>query len=316
VPEPGLGAMVASRLALLRAAGHGPDTLASLVSRVLQHAPAEAGELEALALADGGDPAELLTLDAGLVNALTGATLEGSLGLYVDSPTGPLLAGAWALPREQAAQVELRPLAGAGGPGAGGGWLFGVPGVLGLAGIAGSGFAVIANHLRPASLGPGLPGAVVLRKLLAAADLGQARAQIEATALADGRNWMLADGQTFYGIEQLGDRRILTRVGPKTGHVHANHCFDPALRQLEASPRDPASFRRLELASTLYVQRRPASAAAVLSFLDEVEQAAFADPGARAETLLAIEITAGVAHWRGHADAPIQSIRFTPPHPP
>src|SRR5690606_2668506 len=190
---------------------------------------------------------------------------------------------------------------------------FGLPGSFGLAGIAAAGYAAIANLLRPRSLGPGIPGSMVLRRLLSGPVLDSARATLEATSLVDGRNWMLGDARAFYGFEQLGGERILTRVGAKTGHVHANHCFDPSLRQREATPRSPTSFRRLELASTLYVQRQPDTAASVLEFFDAVEEAAFAEPAARAQTLLAIELEQGLAYWRRHRDDRIHTTRFHTP---
>ena len=298
-----LASIVAGRLARLADSA----ALAEMPARIEAGSPAQAVELDEWAARAGVAASELLALDGGLVATLAAAGIERSLGLYVDGPNGPVLAGAWSLPEREAEQVALRPCAG--------GWLFGLPGMIGLAGVSAAGVAIVANHLRPATLGPGLPGGVLLRSLLDAPDIGRARSRIEATPLADGRNWMLADGETFFGIEQLGDQRILTRVGPKTGHVHANHCFDPALRQREATPRDPLSFRRLELASTVYVQRRPATGAAVLEFFDEVEAAAFAEPGERAQTLLAIEITAGLAHWRAGAGQRIHTTRLSPELP-
>ncbi|HVH97770.1 MAG TPA: carcinine hydrolase/isopenicillin-N N-acyltransferase family protein [Enhygromyxa sp.] len=291
---------------LASAPGFDERSLDELLARVDAEAPQQARELRSIAQATGLAPARLLLLDGGLLAALTGAEVERSLGLYVDGPGGSVLAGAWSLPPEEAAHVELRPRAG-------GGLVFGLPGSFGLAGIAAAGHAVLANVLRPRALGPGIPGSMLLQRLLDAPRLEQARAAIEATALVDGRNWMLADGRVFFGIEQLGAERILTRVGPKTGHVHANHCFDPSLRQREATPRSPASFRRLELASTIYVQRRPISAAEVLAFFDEVEQAAFAEPAGRAQTLLAIELEGGVAHWRRCASERVQTTRFHTP---
>jgi hypothetical protein len=273
--------------------------LATVFARLDAATRAELGELSLA-------PAQLLALDGGLLDALTCAEIERSIGLYVDGRRGPVLAGAWALPEHEARAVDLREQPS-------GAWVFGLPGSFGLAGVAAAGHAVLAQALRPATLGPGIPGSLLLRRLLATATLDDARALIDQTDLADGRNWMLADGRLFFGIEQLGAARILTRVGPKTGHVHANHCFDPALRQREATPRSPASFRRLELASTLYVQRRPSTAEGVLEFFDAVEAAAFADPRARAETLLAIELTAGVAHWRRRAGEGVRTTRlFTP----
>jgi hypothetical protein len=298
--------LVAGRLARLRAAGLAEHALDGIVARIDADAPQQAAELHERARATGQLPEQLLCLDGGMLDAWIGAELERSLGLYVDGPGGAVLAGAWALPTAEAVQIELRPRAR-------GGHSFGLPGSFALAGIAAAGYAVLANVLRPRSLGPGLPGSVVLERLLDAPRLDAARAIIEGTALIDGRNWMLADGRVFYGIEQLGAERILTRVGPKTGHVHSNHCFDPSLRQREARPRSAASFRRLELATTIYVQRRPATAIEVLNFFDEVEEAAFAEPAGRAQTLLAIELETGVAHWRRQAGEPLQTTRFHTP---
>lgn len=302
--EPGpIVEIVERRLARLQPAEI--DQLAAMLARIDADAPELAAELRAWAAALDLDPARLLALDGGLLDTMSGADLERSLGLYVDGPSGSVLAGAWVLSDLEAAQIDLRSLPS-------GGSIFGLPG-FGLAGIAAAGFAVLANLLRPRELGPGTPGSILLRHLLDAPRLDHARALIETTPLVDGRNWMLADGRLFYGFEQLGAERILTRVGPKTGHVHANHCFDPSLRQREATPRSAASFRRLELASTLYVQRRPATAQEVLEFFDAVEEAAFAEPAERAQTLLAIELEAGLAHWRRRAGERIQTTRFHSP---
>ncbi|PRP99366.1 Acyl-coenzyme A:6-aminopenicillanic acid acyl-transferase [Enhygromyxa salina] len=303
-----IGALIDGRAAALARAGVGLDALRPHVERLCAEAPVEAGELLALAQRCGRPLHELLVLDGGLAELLGGVGFERSLGLYVDGPNGAVLAGAWALPASEAEQVELREVP-VDDEGTRHAWVFGLPGSLGLAGISPSGHAVVANLLRPNEAGPGIPGSALLRQLLGASDLDQARASIEATPLADGRNWMLADGRSFFGYEQLGAERILTRVGPKTGHVHANHCFDPSLRQREARPRSAPSFRRLELASTLYVMRRPDTAASVLEFLTEVEEAAFADPAARAHTQLAIELETGRALWRRRAGDPIEHER-------
>jgi hypothetical protein len=304
--EAQLEALLAGRAELLRRRGVSLEDLRPHAERLHEHAPDAAADLRAQA--GGHSLHELLLLDGGLVELLTGAGVERSLGLYVDGPSGPILAGAWALAPSEAAHVGLRRITvDANGKQA---WVFGLPGSFGLAGIADAGHVVMANLLCPATSGPGLPGSALLRRLLAASDLDQARAAIETTDLADGRNWMLADGHNFLGFEQLGDARVLTRVGHKTGHVHANHCFDPSLRQREALPRSAPSFRRLELASTIYVQTRPDTAEAVLAFFDEVEAAAFADPEARASTLLAVEIVTGRVLWRRDADAALEQVEL------
>lgn len=303
-----IDALLAGRLALLRARDVAVEALLPHAERLRRDAPDAAAQL--LAQAGHHSLHELLLLDGGLVELLTGAGIERSLGLYVDGPAGPILGGAWALAPSEAACVGLRRMVvDADGKQA---WVFGLPGSFGLAGLSDAGHAVMANLLCPAAAGPGIAGSALLRRLLAAADLEQARMVIESTDLSDGRNWMLADGRNFLGFEQLGDARLLTRVGHKTGHVHANHCFDPSLRQREALPRSAPSFRRLELASTIYVQTRPATAEAVLAFFDEVEAAAFAEAEARATTLLAIELATGRALWRRGAGAALESRTLVP----
>jgi hypothetical protein len=302
--------LIDGRAQLLVARGLDLGALRPHAERLLAHAPREAAELAAIAKACERELHELLVLDGGLLELLTGAELERSLGLYVDGPAGPVLGGAWVLPTRETELVALRPVTLVEGRRA---WIFGLPGSLGLAGVSASGHAVLANLLRPATSGPGIPGSALLRRLLAAPRLDQARAQIESVDLADGRNWMLADGRAFFGFEQLGGERILTRIGRKVGHVHTNHCFDPSLRQREARPRSPLSFRRLELASTIYVQRRPASAEAMLEFFAEVEEAAFEDPETRALTQWAVELETGRALWRRGAGTSVEVTEFETP---
>lgn len=254
-----------------------------------------------------------LCLDGGLLDTLTGLQLERALGLYFDGPDGPVLGGAWALEPELAAAVSLHPLQLGGERPA---LAFGVPGGLPLAGISASGFAIVTQSLRPAGFEPGLPGAALLRELLAAPRLDVARELLASAHLADGRNWMLGDGASYYGYEQLQAKAVLTRVGRKVSSVHANHCFDPGLRQLEGRPRSPLSFRRLELASTLYVQRQPGSAAAMLEFFAEVEREAFEDPKQRANCALAVELSSGRALWSCRLGEHVEHATFATPLAP
>ena len=302
--------LIEGRCSRLAGLGVDLDALRPFAARL--EAEPEYAQLRAWAGACGREVHELLVLDGGVFEVLTGAQIERSLGLYVDGPRGPVLGGAWSLVGDEADAVGLRPVV-LGEDRERPAWVFGLPGSFGLAGIAAAGHVALANLLRPQQPGPGLPGSVVLRRLLAAPRLDAARTTIVATDLADGRNWMLSDGLEFLGFEQLGAERILTRVGRKTGHVHANHCFDPSLRQREAKPRSPLSFRRLELASTLYVQRRPDCAESMLAYLAEVEAAAFAEVSERAGVALAVELETGVALWRRRDDGAIERSEFATP---
>ncbi len=305
MPERGpIRALVAARWAPLhaRVGVRAVEQARASFERLERLAPELAAEQRSVARACSLEPAELLALDGGFVDGLLGdGVFERSLAFYVDGPRGPVLSGAWALTELETEHVEFRSITPAGPR------VLGLPGSLGMAGVAAAGFAIVPNLLRP-GLGifaAGVPGSAALRMALACADLPSARATIERTPLTDGRSWMLADGKNFYGLEQLADQCVLTRISPKTGHVHTNHCFDPALRQREGLPRCPASFRRMELASTLYIQQRPTTAEQVLDFLAAIEQAAFpnAAHGARAELHWVVEVTSGRVLLRRGAGA-------------
>lgn len=305
-PEPGaVRALVEARWALLHARVGAPavEQARATFDRLERHAPELAAEQRGVAQACKLEPAELLALDGGFVDVLLGrGELERSLAFYVDGPRGPVLSGAWALSELETEHVALRRIR-AKGP-----RVLGLPGSLGMAGVAAAGFGVQANALRPASLAEGVPGSAALRLVLDQPDLIAARETLERTPLTDGRSWMLADGRGLFGIEQLHEQCVLTRVSPKTGHVHTNHCFDPALRQREGQPRCPHSFRRMELASTLYVQQRPSTAEQVLEFLAAVEEAAFPS-AARAELHWAVELIGGRVLLRRRAGDPIEEFK-------
>lgn len=297
-------ALVEARWVLLHArVGTGAAELArASFERIEALAPRLAAEQRAVAQACMLEPAELLALDGGFVDVLLGeGGCERSLSFYVDGPRGPVLSGAWALSELEAEHVSLRSITPAGPR------VLGLPGSFGLAGLAAAGFGVQANLLRPASVGVGVPGSALLRMALDQPDLLAARATLERTPLIDGRSWMLADGRSLFGIEQLHEQCVVTRVSPKTGHVHTNHCFDPALRQREGLPRSAVSFRRMELASTLYVQQRPSTGEQVLAFLASVEQAAFArDAEHRANVHWAVELISGRVLLRRRFEGPIE----------
>jgi hypothetical protein len=82
---------------------------------------------------------------------------------------------------------------------------------------------------------------------------------------------MIADGRDFYGVETSGRLKVLTQQGGRAAHLHTNHCFDPVLRRHERVARTSTTFRRMELASTLYVQQRPRDAEGLWSLLSSHE---------------------------------------------
>jgi len=78
---------------------------------------------------------------------------------------------------------------------------------------------------------------------------------------------MIADGTDFFGVETSGQHKVTTQIGPKTAHVHTNHCFDPVLRKHERVSPASTTYRRMELATTAYAQHRPQTAQEVWTFL-------------------------------------------------
>jgi isopenicillin-N N-acyltransferase-like protein len=78
---------------------------------------------------------------------------------------------------------------------------------------------------------------------------------------------MMADGRAFFGVETSGKQKVVTQVSARAAHLHTNHCFDPVLRKVEKVPRVSTTYRRFDLATTLYVQQRPHDPQGVWQFL-------------------------------------------------
>ena len=136
---------------------------------------------------------------------------------------------------------------------------FTLTGCLGMAGLGQDAVAVTINNLSSTDGGVGVVWPAVVRAMLAASSAQAARERLEGLPLSSGHYYSIADGRDFFGIETSGQRKVLTQKGPRAAHLHTNHCFDPVLRQHEAVPRGSTSFARLNMATTLYAQQRPAS---------------------------------------------------------
>lgn len=144
---------------------------------------------------------------------------------------------------------------------------FTLTGCLGMMGSSATGVALTMNNLFTTDGQIGVLWPAVVRLLLAEPSAAAARARLARIRLGGGRNLMLADGHEFFGIECSAQLQVLTQVGAGAAHLHTNHCFDPVLRRRERVPRSSTSFRRMELASTLYVQKRPRDAVGLWALL-------------------------------------------------
>jgi isopenicillin-N N-acyltransferase-like protein len=136
---------------------------------------------------------------------------------------------------------------------------FTLTGCLGMAGLGHTGVAVTINNLNSTDGRVGLVWPALVRKLLAADNATAARAVLEATPLSSGHYYVIADGESFFGIECSGELKVLTQTGARAAHLHTNHCFDPVLRKREKVEAGSTTFERLNMASTLYAQQRPST---------------------------------------------------------
>ncbi|HEY8375568.1 MAG TPA: C45 family peptidase [Nannocystis sp.] len=137
---------------------------------------------------------------------------------------------------------------------------FTLTGCLGMTGLHSSGVAVTINNLSSTDGQVGVVWPALVRAMLAAGSAVRARDLLLRTRLSSGHHYMIADGRDFFGVETSGKLKVVTQTGARAAHIHTNHCFDPVLRRHEAVPKASTSFRRLELATTLYVQQRPRGA--------------------------------------------------------
>jgi len=135
--------------------------------------------------------------------------------------------------------------------------LFTLTGCLGMTGLTADGVGVTINNLSSTDGQVGVVWPALVRAMLASGSAAAARDRLLATRLSSGHHYMMGDGQAFFGVETSGKQKVITQVGARAAHLHTNHCFDPVLRRCEKVPAVSTTFRRLEIASTLYVQQRP-----------------------------------------------------------
>jgi isopenicillin-N N-acyltransferase-like protein len=136
-------------------------------------------------------------------------------------------------------------------------------GCLGMAGMASTGVAVAINNLYSTDGRVGMVWPALVRAMLSCASAADAHALLQHTPLSSGHHYVIADGRDFFGVETSGELKVLTQTGARAAHLHTNHCFDPVLRRREAVPRDNTTFHRLNFATTIYAQQRPATAEAL-----------------------------------------------------
>ncbi len=147
-------------------------------------------------------------------------------------------------------------------------WLcFTLTGCLGMTGLSAAGLGVTINNLSSTDGQVGVVWPALVRTMLMAGSAAGARDCLLQARLSSGHHYMMADGREFFGVETSGQLKVVTQIGAHAAHIHTNHCFDPVLRQRERVPPTSTTYRRMDLATTLYVQQRPRDAASVWQFL-------------------------------------------------
>lgn len=193
----------------------------------------------------------------------------GCTAIYLPGRGAPVLGQTWDMHGTAAPYVRvlhIRPRGGADEL-----LCFTLAGCLGMTGLSARGLGVTINNLTSTDAQVGVVWPALVRALLREPDAATARDRLFATPLSSGHHYMIADGRDFYGVETSGRLKVLTQQGGRAAHLHTNHCFDPVLRRHERVARTSTTFRRMELASTLYVQQRPRDAEGLWSLLSSHE---------------------------------------------
>ncbi len=189
----------------------------------------------------------------------------GCTAIYFNGVHGPVLGQTWDMHATAEPFVRMISIAPRGSDQQS--LCFTLTGCLGMAGIGQDAVAVTINNLSSTDGNIGVLWPAVVRSMIAARSAEQARAALLSMPLSSGHHYMIADGRDFFGYESSGRRKVLTQTGPRAGHLHTNHCFDPVLRQHESVPRSSTTFARLNMATTLYAQQRPSTVDELWSLL-------------------------------------------------
>ena len=213
---------------------------------------------------------DLRDVPPAVLSAQTSDDPGGCTAVYVPGDTGgPVLGQTWDMhgtARPFVRMIRIRP------KGSDEETLcFTLTGCLGMTGLSADGVGVTINNLSSTDGQVGVVWPALVRAMLAAGSAARAYALLERTRLSSGHHYMMADGREFFGVETSGQLKVLTQTGARAAHLHTNHCFDPVLRKRERVPRVSTTFRRLELASTLYVQQRPQTVEQLWAFLGSHE---------------------------------------------
>ncbi len=193
----------------------------------------------------------------------------GCTAVYVHGPQGPVLGQTWDMHGTAAPHVRLIQIKPPNSEYEV--MCFTLVGCLGMTGLNHAGLAVTINNLTCTDGQVGVVWPALVRRMLEETSAAAAKDVLMGARLSSGHHYMIADNSSFFGIETTGQRKMLTQTGAKAVHMHTNHCFDPVLRQHEKISPVSTTFRRLELASTLYAQDHPRTPERLWAFLGSHE---------------------------------------------
>lgn len=149
---------------------------------------------------------------------------EECSAVWARAPGGPVLGQTWDM--HGTAMPYVMMLGVPGRDGAPAAWLLSITGCLGMAGMNDAGVGITINNLRSTDARVGVVWPALVRRVLQERSASEGRDVIVGAPLGSGHHYLVADGQSVFGIETSGSLRKEVFSGGADAYVHANHCFD------------------------------------------------------------------------------------------
>ncbi len=168
---------------------------------------------------------------------------DGCSVLWVESPTGRILAQTWDMHATAIPYVMLLHVPESGHRPAA--TLLTVTGCLGMAGMNSARVGVAINNLFSTDATLGVVWPAIVRRALQEKDATSARDLIGGSPIGSGHHYLVADRTNAFAIETSGTRRKMVFAGGRT-YCHTNHCFDQDVAARSKVPASSTTHARLE----------------------------------------------------------------------
>ncbi len=253
------------RLGLVKTLG-AFTTEAQILAVAAEHLPVLAEESpdlseELLGIAEGSgvEPARIVVLNhytdlRDIVPAAPDAPAEEDCSaVFARSAGGPLLGQTWDMHGSAEPYVMmLRVPARAEVPAA---WVFTITGCLGMTGMNAEGLAITINNLKSLDAKVGIVWPALVRRVLAERTAEEGRDVILKSPLGSGHHYLVAKGDTAYGIETSGHKEKVVYEGGASSYVHTNHCLDPEMAAVHRSTPESTTHIRYDWLTSSIAER-------------------------------------------------------------